>query len=256
MKRVISNIIDLRKEPDHRSERISQALFGTEVKEISTTGKWRLIQTPDGYRGFTEEYRISSWESIAGEEWKLSVPVAPVRDRKTDRVITRFAFDTRFTARADADSLLIPLPSGRLGWIPRTAAVPAAIRMSWKELIGLGLNLVGTPYLWGGGSPFGFDCSGFIQRLFHFCFNIWLPRDTTDQRRWGTPIPADKLRLGDLCFFPGHVGLHIGKGELLHSNRQHNGVSVDQLFPPDTAYGEKLQSKLEQIRRINPGSGG
>ena len=257
MKRIIVNIVDLRKEPNHRSERVSQALFGTEVQELAPAGDWRLIQTPDGYRGFVEGHRIASWNpNERDNEWKISVPIVPVQEERTNGIITRLTLDTRFAARPEADSLLIPLPSGVVGRIPRAAAVPAEKRMPGEELIRLGLTLVGTPYLWGGGSPFGFDCSGFIQRLFHFCFNVWLPRDTAEQREQGVPVPLDELRPGDLCFFPGHVGLYIGGGRLLHSNRHHNGISLDRLFPPSTSYARELQSKLERIRRISPDSGG
>jgi cell wall-associated NlpC family hydrolase len=119
-----------------------------------------------------------------------------------------------------------------------------------EELERLARSFVGTPYLWGGVSSFGFDCSGFVQRLFHYCFNEWLPRDTAKQRRIGQEIALEDTKRGDLCFFPGHVALYIGEGWIVHANRHHNGVSVNRLFEPSDPYGEQLLKDFQEARRI------
>lgn len=251
MKYVNKNIVDLRREASRRSERVSQALFGTRVKELQQQDGWWLIETPDGYQGFVEKEHLSKLSSPPGREWKISEAIVPVRHLTTDEIVTRFVFDTRFCAKIEEGKLVIVLPSGEPGYIPQEAAIPGE---SMQDLAGLekpARTLVGTPYLWGGTSPFGFDCSGFVQRLFHFCFNVWLPRDTAAQRQVGKPVALEALEEGDLCFFPGHVALYIGDGLIIHSNRRHNGVSVDQLLKPEDSYGKELMKDFQGARRVS-----
>ncbi len=250
MKWINKAIIDLRAKPSTRSERVSQALFGTAVNVHQSKDDWCLIETPDSYQGFVETKHLSVPFSPAGAAWKVTEAIVPVRDPATDQVVTRFAFDTRLVAECEGDRLVFTLPTGKKGYFPRKAAVAAQSMLDVKELERLARSFVGTPYLWGGVSPFGFDCSGFVQRLFHYCFNEWLPRDTAEQRRIGEPIALEDSKRVDLCFFPGHVALYIGKGRIVHANRHHNGVSIEQLLIPTTPYGKQLLQGFEAARRI------
>lgn len=251
MKWINKSIIDLRAKPSTRSERVSQALFGTEVDvSQSDEGEWCLIETPDRHRSFAETRHLSSSFQRKGREWKVRQAIVPVSDISTDQVLTQFAFDTRFFAQADEDRLVFNLPAGEKGYVSREVAITAKATMDVKQLVQLARSSVGTPYLWGGGSPFGFDCSGFVQRLFHYCFNEWLPRDSGDQRQIGQPITLEDLERGDLCFFPGHVALYTGEGCIVHANHHHNGVSIEQLLVPTTPYGKQLLKGFEEARRI------
>ena len=250
MKCVNKSNIDLRAKPSTKSERVSQALFGAQVKVRQPKGEWCLIETPDDYQGFAETKHLSASFPPIGSEWKVKELSVPVHCVATDQVLTRFAFDTRFFAQSDGDYLIFALPTGEEGYVPREAAIAAETTQDMALLEQLARAFVGTPYLWGGVSSFGFDCSGFVQRLLHFCFNVWLPRDTADQRRIGKPVVLEELKRGDLCFFPGHVALYLGDGVIIHSNRYHNGVSVDQLVEPKDAYGKELLRDFQGARRV------
>jgi hypothetical protein len=250
---VNKTIIDLRREPSTRSERISQALFGTRVKELLSEGEWRLVETPDGYQGFVEERHLVKEPATTKGACKIKVKeaIVSVWDLECHSVITRLAFDTRLQATVEGDRLIIRLFTGEEGYIPKEAAIPTTTCEDMTALGDLARSFVGTPYLWGGISPFGFDCSGFVQRLFHYCFNYWLPRDTVDQRKIGGSVSVGEVALGDLCFFPGHVALYLENGWIIHANRHHNGVSVDQLIRPVDAYAERLLADLEDVRRVS-----
>jgi cell wall-associated NlpC family hydrolase len=151
---------------------------------------------------------------------------------------------------------MLTSPFGQAGYIPRGTAGIALSTADLAGLVRLARTFVGVPYLWGGVSPSGFDCSGFVQRLFHYCFNLWLPRDTVDQRRVGKPVELGKLERGDLCFFPRHVALYVGDGEIIHSNRQHKGASLDGLLEPEDAYCKGFLRDFQGARRIGVQSSG
>jgi len=250
MKWINKSIIDLRAKPSTRSERVSQALFGTAVNVRQSKDDWCLIETPDRYQGFVETKHLSVPFPPAGPAWKVTEAIVPVRDPATDQVLTRFAFDTRFCAEFDGDRLILLLPTDEKGYVPRDVAIATQSTLDEEQLEQLARSFVGTPYLWGGVSSFGFDCSGFVQRLFHYCFNEWLPRDTAAQRRIGEPIALEDMKRGDLCFFPDHVALYIGEGRIVHANRHHNGVSVNRLLQPTDPYGEQLLKDFQEARRF------
>jgi len=251
VKYVNKTVVDLRSKASSRSERISQALFNTAVREVEREGDWLFVETPDHYQGFVQSYHLSEASPVKGEDWKVAEGIVPVEGATSGEIIGRVVFDTRFIASSDGDRLQITIGKGMRGFIPRDAVVPAEFSGDLMDLDRLARTFVGTPYLWGGVSPFGFDCSGFVQRLFHFCFNEWLPRDACDQRQIGEAVSLRGLREGDLCFFPGHVVLYLGDGVIIHSNRHNNGVSINQLLHARNDYEKKLLASFEQARRYS-----
>jgi cell wall-associated NlpC family hydrolase len=115
----------------------------------------------------------------------------------------------------------------------RRAASAAEIA---DRTIGLGERYIGTPYVWGGESPAGFDCSGFVQYVYRRQ-GIELPRVSRDQARAGRALPTslDGIARGDLLFFAGdgrtvsHVAIYAGDGRILHSSSSGRGVRYDDL---------------------------
>jgi len=247
---VNKSLVDLRREASTRSERVSQALYGTPIKVISTQKEWCRIETPDAYRGYVEDKHLSKVSEEVRPEWKIKESFAPVHALETEERLMRFTFDTRFVAEEVDERLIFSLPTDEEVYLPRESATEAANILDLATLGHLARSFVGTPYLWGGVSSFGFDCSGFVQRLFHYCFNQWLPRDTVDQQKLGKSVSLEDLSLGDLCFFPRHVALSLGSGRIVHANRHHNAVSVDQFLSPRNAYGQKLLNDIQGIKRI------
>ncbi len=96
--------------------------------------------------------------------------------------------------------------------------------------VGVAMQYLGTPYVWGGSSPGGFDCSGFVMYVYSQ-IGVYLPHHAADQYNYGTPVSRDELEPGDLVFFDGlgHVGIYIGGGQFVHSPHTGDVVKISSL---------------------------
>jgi peptidoglycan DL-endopeptidase CwlO len=105
--------------------------------------------------------------------------------------------------------------------------VPAA---HTNRVIEVASQQVGVPYVWGGTTPSGFDCSGFVQYVFG-AVGITLPRDVRGQYTRGVPVRREHLQVGDVIFFDRlrHNGIYIGEGRLIHAARSSRSVAIASL---------------------------
>ena len=111
-------------------------------------------------------------------------------------------------------------------------------KLDEEALINYAKYYKGGKYIWGGTTPKGFDCSGYVQYLYKKQ-NINLPRTAWSQSKKGTKIASNNLKKGDLLFFltdkkrgipVTHVGLYIGKGEFIHAASKKKGIIISPLF--------------------------
>jgi len=101
----------------------------------------------------------------------------------------------------------------------------------YSQVVGIALQYLGIPYVWGGSSPStGFDCSGFVAYVFAQV-GVSLPHHAASQYAYGTPVPYDQLAPGDLVFFSGlgHVGIYIGGGQFVHAPHTGDVVRISSL---------------------------
>ena len=244
-------VAGLRSRPGTHSELVTQELFGRALDVDSLRGDWAECTLSDGYRGWLPLASIS-----------IDRPYSP-----THIVVKRFA---RIGMRGATD-LLVPmgsllevggrsrgehvvgLPDGGHGTINR-GDVRNLATLPWglRRFSALVRQVEGTPYLWGGKSTFGFDCSGLVQFIFGF-LGVALPRDSCDQAAAGRPVkgPAG-LRKYDLVFFAtkseiDHVAIHLGDSRILHASGR---VRIESLKPGSRLYRPDLMAALEVIRRV------
>ena len=103
-----------------------------------------------------------------------------------------------------------------------------------SSVLDIATQFYGVPYVWGGNSPAGFDCSGFVQYVFSQA-GVNLPRMCDGQFYTGTPVEKSDLRPGDVVFFetyepgPSHVGIYIGGGEFIHASSNLKQICNDTL---------------------------
>jgi len=130
----------------------------------------------------------------------------------------------------------VTLPDGRKAWAPRaTMLLPSSVPLAPAQVVEMAQRFVGAPYAWGGMSPNGVDCSGFVQEVFRLSGHT-LPRLADDQFQQTSPI--DQPQPGDLVFFttylpgPSHVGISLGGQDFLHasSSRGVTRASLDDNY--------------------------
>lgn len=237
-------VADLRAEPHEQAERVSQLVFLTPCDELESSGGWRKVRGPDGYEGWIRATQ-TCLTTCSAPKWKISHPFVVVQQQGTGQILGWLALDTRVPGDLFGNRILIPWPDGRIGFVLRPVVKPLDWIGTLREFINYAHSLVGIPYLWGGTTPFGFDCSGLVQRLVHFVFNRWIPRDSRDQREQGVRIhKLSQLEPGDLLFFPGHVGIWLGEGRILHASASVGQVTVTLIDPPEGAYAQELREQF------------
>lgn len=232
--------LDLRREPRHAAELGTQLLMGETVRVLGRgpeRGWVRVRNDADGYTGWVREWglvvasatRVAGWRRLA--RGRLGVPMAQVRVHagRGAAVSPLFWGDRFIVGRARGAWVPVELPDGRRGMLPRDA-LAGARRPTLEERIA---GLFGTPYLWGGRTPAGYDCSAFVQQVL-LEQGISLPRDAREQKRVTTAVPAaENERAGDLVFFcrPGesasHVGIALGGSYYAHSRGRVQVASMD-----------------------------
>jgi cell wall-associated NlpC family hydrolase len=135
------------------------------------------------------------------------------------------AAQTRFQSQPPAVDSVV----GVSGATPEGAAVvpPSAVA---GGVVGVAMRYLGTPYVWGGSSPAGFDCSGFVAYVYSQA-GVNLPHYSGAQYGYGTPVPRDQLQPGDLVFFDGlgHVGIYIGGDQFVHAPHTGDVVKISSM---------------------------
>lgn len=112
---------------------------------------------------------------------------------------------------------------------PAPPAPPAAGSAFGQRVVSIAMQYIGTPYVFGGNTPGGFDCSGFTQYVYAQV-GIHLPRTTEGQRAAGYVVPASQARPGDLMYWPGHVGIYLGNGQHIAARNPSTPLKVSPIY--------------------------
>ncbi len=291
----------MRLNPDYESPLETQSLMGTVVEIIGEEGYWRQVVTPEPYTAWCTDLGLVEMTAEQINEYKAApkyicttqhsgvyASPSPKGKRLSDlsignlvRVVYKEGKKPKPSVRKKWAEVM--LPDGRKGWTP---AADLALFAEWAgkqkitadNIVNTAMMFEGAPYLWGGASSKGLDCSGLV-RLTFFMNGYLLPRNASQQVLNGREIimecdhnvtpDSDKLyqemlkrtrhlQPGDLVFFGSpetfwskekitHVGIYIGNGKIIHASHK---VRINSLIPGEKDYYENSHRLLKARRYI------
>lgn len=267
---VVVPVANMYSGPSDKVDVVSQAIYGTNVTLLVARGEWSRIQTPDRYKGWVPSRHVRilltgngyAKSATAVQVQSLFANVYAEPDITRHKPVLTIPFESRLEMIPDAKMrngqplpegwLQVHLPDLRSAWIQQGDVAADLKSLSIPESIELAKRFLGIPYLWGGRSSFGFDCSGFTQMLMR-ARGVNMPRDADQQAAWNSAMHVERknLQVGDLLFFGSsarqitHTGMYIGDGEFIHDTT--NGHPVVQISKLDDEPWTKL---LVACRRV------
>ena len=222
---VSTTMTPLKFNPDLESETVSYVLRGEPLQVLGEKGPWQIVvSTIDGYLGWIDQSAVSV--DVQEPTHRVCVPLGHIYsapDLKSNPLST-LVMGSYVQAIGSAQNQFMPLDTG--GWVfERHLAVVGAYA---DDPVLIAESLIGAPYLWGGRSSLGIDCSGLVQLALASCGHR-VHRDSWAQfQSLGRALKkSEKPARGDLAFFPGHVGWMLDNVHLLHANATNMAVTID-----------------------------
>lgn len=262
------SVSNMRAQPEHSSELVSQALMGTPLKVLDHQSGWYKVQTPDEYVGWMDSLGLARFSQEELKLWKKSnrsvfihisgnVLASPKKDAA---IISDLVLGDLFEVESESKGFLkIRIPDGRTGFVRKTECI---FWSEWTEnnpdvqsILKVAKHLFGSPYLWGGTSCKAMDCSG-LTKTAYFSQGIILARDASQQALYGEHPDfksIENLQAGDLLFFGRnenhitHVGLYLGAGKYIHASGL---VQISSIDPNDPAYNVSEKKDFVAAGRI------
>ena len=250
------SVIPVRSSSADKSEMVTQLLFGELVEILEQKGSWLRIRC--------------LWDNYLG--WVDRQQIQVITPAEKDRYESNIAYSLELMQGVMADDYCIPITLGasladfdgikfyfnnRSFTYSGQVINPDNISPSSELLLKIARRYLHAPYLWGGRSPVGIDCSGFTQMVFKLV-GIKMPRDAYQQVERGRLVDfIEQAQAGDLAFFENrkgkitHVGIIMPEGKIIHASGQVRIDRIDHygIFNNDT---QKYSHKLRVVKRILP----
>ena len=296
----------MRLQPDYESALETQELMGTVVEIVAEKGYWREIISPQPYTAWTTEKTLVEMTPDQIREYDMAVKymftdlyghIYKKASKRSQTICDLVGGDVLRAVMKDkpvtkGSWAQVMLPSGRTGWVRKNAlkklenrtcirewdyAEGTVSEKKMEDIIESAHTLLGVPYLWGGMSSKGVDCSGLV-RISAIMNGVLLPRNASQQVNCGKEIEVPRkdaeglseeevkmsynakkakaaiknLKRGDLVFFGNtltkkitHVGIYLGDGEIIHASHM---VRINSLIPGEENYYENAHRLIRACR--------
>ena len=266
------SVCNIRSEPKHSAELATQSVLGTSIGILKQEGSWYYVQTPDGYLGWLDAGALEIPSEANFTQWVQSDKIA---------VTAPFGFVTSPLDGSNISDVVegnilrllgrqgrfyqVALPDGRAGLLHQQSGQPYGDFITQKpqldKILAKAHEFLGRPYLWGGTSGKGMDCSGYTKTVFYLN-GLELPRDASQQVHVGDEIETDEtfknLLPGDFLFFGRkatadqteritHVGIYLGNGKMIHSSER---VRVQSLRRGDPDFAPERVKTFVRAKRM------
>ena len=230
-------VANMRTNPDRDAEVASQALYGSFVVIVETKGRWSFINTWDGYQGWVNNDELAKQSHYPDTQTlkviNLFANVYREADTTKHSPIMTLPYDARLQVLAASEDkrwYKVSLVGGGEGWILQGDVELNPKNLNLQEMLKLSHRFIGIPYLWGGTSSYGIDCSGFVQLLYKQ-MGVNLPRDGRPQANWSgfVEVSRQDLRPGDVLYFGwenkiSHTGIYLGDNLYISSTAHKNPI--------------------------------
>ncbi|MES2630131.1 MAG: C40 family peptidase [Bacteroidota bacterium] len=212
-----TTLVPCRAEGSDRSEMVNQLLFGETYQVLETTDNWvRVVTLLDRYEAWIDrklhcelsEEQLHTYRELP--KTVVNEPVVQLLSLKNESRIS-----------LSYGAILPASENGTFSIGSNVYRLEAPLNQADASLTAFSTQFLNAPYLWGGKSLFGADCSGFTQVVFRI-FDRWIPRDAWQQELVGTAVELENVLPGDLAFFGKkdgkitHVGICMGSGKIIH----------------------------------------
>lgn len=251
---IVKPHVRLRGAPDNGAPTVSELLYGEPVARIGIQGDWiEVASLTDGYRGWLPRGALTT--ALTDPTHRISavwahryaapdIKAPPLAVLPLGALVAVTAREGRFVQTRDG------------GWMIGQHLCP--VEHAAEDAVGVAEMLLGSPYLWGGRTPAGLDCSALVQIALDAC-GLRVHRDSDlQQGSIGHALPREaRPQRGDLAFFPGHVGFMVDESRLIHANATHMAVTVDTLETVIAwVAAETDKPPFSGFRRTATGTGG
>jgi len=255
---------------------VTQARLAEPVVIWQQQRGWYEVEMSDTYRGWVAPMDLWLVDRAAWEQYQQAPQVlitAPfttiyrdsdftlsMKDAKSLQTAATMCTQLRLIAETP-DNYQVLLPDGHAGYISKTdgEVIPGFNQLtlgSREKVVALAKDFLGLPYFLGGTTPYGYDCSGFVQTVLKMN-GVHVQRDAHQQYEMGSSVAREELQRGDLVFFStykagaSHVGFYIAQGQYIHAGSS-RGVAINSLNPGDEDYSEELDKKYLGAKRLLP----
>lgn len=268
---------NVRSNPAHSAELATQVMMGMIVKVLKQQGGWYYIQGPDRYLGWLEGAAMHLTRQAGAEAWQNAPKVimteyfGVVRAQPSNASlpVSDAVPGVLFKSNGGRGKWLsVETPDGRKGYVERNLVADYAKWKATRKLTAetveqTAKRFIGVPYLWGGTSPKGMDCSGFTKTVFRLN-GMELNRDANQQAQMGIEVSADSgmrwLTKGDLLFFGQkatgerperitHVAIYLQDRQFIHTPGG-SGVRIDSFDPAAPNFNDGLLKSFVRARRV------